>query len=63
MSLYIQGGGNMITSGVPRRNGVKHVEEIAKLSLELMSTISAQEMPYVNKHLALRIGFNTGEYT
>ena len=54
----------MVASGIPCRNGDKHVEEIAKLSIDLLSSIGQMEIPHLSsKTLQLRIGFNTGSIT
>ncbi|XP_060556655.1 receptor-type guanylate cyclase gcy-15-like [Ruditapes philippinarum] len=51
----------MVASGIPCRNGEKHVEEIAKLSLDLLKCVGEMEIPHLSsKKLQLRIGFNTG---
>lgn len=51
----------MVASGLPARNGERHVEEIAKLSLDLLKTIGEMTIPHLKEEtLRLRIGFNTG---
>ncbi|WAR14545.1 GCY17-like protein [Mya arenaria] len=53
--------GYMVASGIPGRNGERHVEEIAKLSLDLLITTEQIEVPHLeNEKIRLRVGFNTG---
>ncbi|XP_045163816.2 atrial natriuretic peptide receptor 1-like [Mercenaria mercenaria] len=55
------GDGYMVASGLPMRNGERHVEEIAQLSLDLLKTIGEMKIPHLsNEKMRLRIGFNTG---
>ncbi|XP_052760910.1 uncharacterized protein LOC128203508 [Mya arenaria] len=55
------GDGYMVASGIPGRNGERHVEEIAKLSLDLLITTEQIEVPHLeNEKIRLRVGFNTG---
>ena len=51
----------MLVSGIPTRNGEKHVGEIAHLSLDIMSFICLTNMPPLDVDLQPRIGFHTGE--
>ena len=52
----------MVASGLPMRNGDKHVSEIALLALDLRDTMAELEIPHLNNEkFRLRIGFNTGE--
>ena len=52
----------MVVSGIPRRNGKRHVAEIANLSLDLLSacytTFKIRHRP--NTPVLLRIGIHTG---
>ena len=51
----------MVASGLPNRNGEKHVAEIARLSLDLLRTMQEQQMPHLpDQKICLRLGFNTG---
>ncbi|XP_052285331.1 speract receptor-like [Dreissena polymorpha] len=51
----------MIASGLPKRNGEKHVTEIAKLAIDLLATIETLHIPNIrNEKISLRVGFNTG---
>ncbi|XP_074855782.1 guanylate cyclase 2G-like [Carettochelys insculpta] len=55
------GDAYMVASGLPIRNGMKHVEEIATMSLHILSemiTFKTGHMP--KEKLELRIGINTG---
>lgn len=55
------GDGYMVASGLPNRNGERHVEEIAKLSLDLLKTVGEMEIPHLKQEkMRVRIGFNTG---
>ena len=62
--MYVSGDGYMVASGLPLRNGDKHVKEVALLSLDLIDTMSELEIPHLNnERFKLRIGFNTGNIT
>lgn len=51
----------MVASGLPNRNGDYHVQEIAKLSLELRNALTKMMIPHQqNETIRLRIGFNSG---
>uniref|UniRef100_A0A674JFX3 Guanylate cyclase n=1 Tax=Terrapene triunguis TaxID=2587831 RepID=A0A674JFX3_9SAUR len=55
------GDAYMVASGLPIRNGMKHVEEIATMSLHFLSAMipfKIEHMP--EEKLKLRIGINTG---
>ena len=55
------GDSYMVVSGLPRRNGEKHVGEIANLALDLMSAavdFKIQHRPGLS--LQLRVGLHTG---
>ncbi|OCT71259.1 guanylate cyclase 2G [Xenopus laevis] len=55
------GDAYMVASGLPIRNGIQHVEEIATMSLHFLSamlTFRIRHMPQIK--LKLRIGLNTG---
>ena len=57
----LAGDGYMVASGLPVRNGDKHVSEIALLALDLRDTMAELEIPHLNNEkFRLRIGFNTG---
>ncbi|CAH1784912.1 unnamed protein product, partial [Owenia fusiformis] len=51
----------MVASGVPRRNGVNHVTEIATMALDLVSAVAKKDVPHmVDSRLELRSGFHSG---
>uniref|UniRef100_A0A8C4X6V7 Guanylate cyclase n=1 Tax=Erpetoichthys calabaricus TaxID=27687 RepID=A0A8C4X6V7_ERPCA len=55
------GDAYMVASGLPIRNGVKHVEEIATMSLHFLSLVMNYHIRHLsNETLKLRIGLNTG---
>jgi len=48
-------------SGIPIRNGQRHVTEIARMSLDIINAAKHFQMPYMPEvHLTLRIGAHTG---
>ncbi|KAL4221786.1 hypothetical protein ACF0H5_020040 [Mactra antiquata] len=54
------GDAYMIVSGVPDKNGERHVTEIAKLSLHLLKAFESVVIPHrADEKLKLRIGFDT----
>ncbi|XP_054839893.1 guanylate cyclase 2G-like [Eublepharis macularius] len=55
------GDAYMVASGLPIRNGTKHVEEIATMSLHFLSAMISFEIGHMpNEKLRLRIGIHTG---
>ncbi|XP_042315347.1 guanylate cyclase 2G-like [Sceloporus undulatus] len=55
------GDAYMVGSGLPIRNGMKHVEEIATMSLHFLSAIISFKIRHMpNEKLRLRIGIHTG---
>ncbi|XP_068115012.1 guanylate cyclase 2G-like [Hyperolius riggenbachi] len=55
------GDAYMVASGLPLRNGIHHVEEIATMSLHFLSAILSFRIRHLPKEkLKLRIGLNTG---
>ncbi|KAJ6669043.1 hypothetical protein lerEdw1_007852 [Lerista edwardsae] len=55
------GDAYMVASGLPVRNGTKHVEEIATMALHFLSTITSFRIGHMpNENLKLRIGIHTG---
>ncbi|XP_062989323.1 guanylate cyclase 2G-like [Elgaria multicarinata webbii] len=55
------GDAYMVASGLPIRNGTKHVEEIATMSLHFLSEIISFKIRHMpNEKLKLRIGIHTG---
>lgn len=52
----------MVASGLPIRNGTRHVEEIADMSLHFLSAMISFRIAHMpNEKLRLRIGINTGK--
>ncbi|CAH1774633.1 unnamed protein product [Owenia fusiformis] len=55
------GDSYMVASGLPSRNGNKHVYEIANMSLDLMAVTATLELGDItNDKIELRIGIHTG---
>ncbi|XP_061421117.1 guanylate cyclase 2G-like isoform X3 [Lethenteron reissneri] len=55
------GDAYMVASGLPVRNGVRHVEEIATMSLHFLSSIMNFRIRHLpQEQLKLRIGINSG---
>ncbi|XP_062854829.1 uncharacterized protein LOC134318019 [Trichomycterus rosablanca] len=55
------GDAYMVVSGLPERNGDKHADEIAKMSLDLVAAVRQVPIPHMpNKRLQLRVGIHTG---
>lgn len=53
----------MVVSGLPERNGDRHADEIAKMSLDLVAAVRQVLIPHMpNKRLQLRAGIHTGVY-
>lgn len=56
------GDAYMVVSGLPRRNGNRHVNEIALFSLHLLKAMSKYRIPHrQTETLQLRIGVHTGK--
>ncbi|XP_066546782.1 uncharacterized protein LOC136713560 [Amia ocellicauda] len=55
------GDAYMVVSGLPERNGDKHADEIAKMSLDLVAAVRQVPIPHMpTKRLQLRSGIHTG---
>ncbi|XP_077114145.1 guanylate cyclase 2G-like isoform X2 [Ranitomeya variabilis] len=55
------GDAYMVASGLPLRNGIGHVEEIATMSLHFLSAMMTFRIRHIpDEKLKLRIGLNTG---
>ncbi|XP_021273016.1 atrial natriuretic peptide receptor 1-like isoform X2 [Numida meleagris] len=55
------GDAYMVASGLPERNGTKHVDEIAKMSLDLVAAVRQVVIPHMPAgRLQLRAGIHTG---
>ena len=51
----------MVSSGVPKRNGLKHANNIADIALELLNAIYVFEIPqFPEEKLKIRIGLHAG---
>ncbi|KAI6189054.1 Guanylate cyclase [Aphelenchoides besseyi] len=52
---------DQISSGLPRRNGNKHVTEIANLAMDFMKSLMTFRINHLPQHrINIRIGFHTG---
>jgi len=55
------GDAYMVASGIPVRNGVSHVREIARMSLRLMEAVKTFRIRHrPGEQLELRVGVHTG---
>ncbi|XP_067658290.1 retinal guanylyl cyclase 1-like [Haliotis asinina] len=55
------GDAYMVASGLPVKNGEKHAEEIATMSIDLLSSVNQVKIPsYPKEGLKLRIGMHSG---
>ncbi|XP_076734515.1 atrial natriuretic peptide receptor 1 [Maylandia zebra] len=55
------GDAYMVVSGLPERNGDRHVDEIAKMALDLVAAVRQVSIPHMpNERLQLRAGIHTG---
>ncbi|XP_074789848.1 LOW QUALITY PROTEIN: guanylate cyclase 2G [Myripristis murdjan] len=55
------GDAYMVVSGLPERNGDKHADEIAKMSLIIVAAVRQVSIPHMpNERLQLRAGIHTG---
>ncbi|XP_053137350.1 receptor-type guanylate cyclase gcy-4-like [Hemicordylus capensis] len=55
------GDAYMVVSGLPERNGMKHADEIAKMSLDLVAAVRQVVIPHKpTDKLQLRAGIHTG---
>nr|XP_021137587.1 receptor-type guanylate cyclase gcy-18 [Columba livia] len=55
------GDAYMVVSGLPERNGTKHADEIAKMSLDLVAAVRQVVIPHMPMgRLQLRAGIHTG---
>lgn len=51
-----------MTSGLPKRNGNRHAEELANLALDLVHLMTERNAVFLdNETISLRIGINTGK--
>lgn len=55
------GDAYMIVSGLPERNGTKHVTEMASVSIALLNEVQQFQIPHnPSNHLEIRIGLHSG---
>lgn len=55
------GDAYMVASGLPERNGIQHVDQIARMALDLLTAVDEMELPqFSTGKLSVRIGINTG---
>ena len=55
------GDAYMVCSGLPQRNGQRHVTEIADFSLHLLQDLEQFRIPHLpDRALKIRIGVHTG---
>ncbi|XP_041378166.1 receptor-type guanylate cyclase gcy-12-like [Gigantopelta aegis] len=55
------GDAYMVVSGLPQRNGIKHVSEVALMAVELLLGVTDFQIPHLqDRRLQLRIGIHTG---
>uniref|UniRef100_A0A8C5IKU6 Guanylate cyclase domain-containing protein n=1 Tax=Junco hyemalis TaxID=40217 RepID=A0A8C5IKU6_JUNHY len=55
------GDAYMVVSGLPERNGSRHADEIAKMSLDLVAAVRQVVIPHMPQgRLELRAGIHTG---
>ncbi|ESN99757.1 hypothetical protein HELRODRAFT_83793 [Helobdella robusta] len=55
------GDAYMVASGLPQRNGKRHANEIASLSLDLLDGVNAFQIPHIpDEKMKLRVGLHTG---
>ena len=51
----------MVVSGIPKENGNRHVDEIAKMALDLLDVVGSIKCKYSKGgRLNVRIGIHTG---
>lgn len=55
------GDAYMVVSGLPRRNGMRHADQIARMALDLLAVVNGLNLPEFSKQLSVRIGIHTGQ--
>ena len=56
------GDAYMVVSGLPQRNGMRHVDQIARMALDLVKAVDELELPHFSRRqLSVRIGIHTGK--
>ncbi|XP_025088267.1 atrial natriuretic peptide receptor 1-like isoform X2 [Pomacea canaliculata] len=55
------GDAYMLASGLPKRNGERHIKEIADCSMDILASIGTFRIPHLpERQLMIRIGIHTG---
>ncbi|XP_073228013.1 uncharacterized protein [Porites lutea] len=55
------GDAYMVVSGLPQRNGMRHVDQIARMALDLVKAVDELKLPqFSRRQLSVRIGIHTG---
>lgn len=55
------GDAYLVVSGLPKRNGRRHVDEIADMALQLVRTVGAFKIPHFpDETIKIRVGLNSG---
>ena len=55
------GDAYMVVSGLPEKNGNRHAQEIALLSLNLMFKVKDFRIPHLSEVCRVRIGLHSGK--
>ena len=56
------GDAYMVVSGLPQRNGIRHVDQIARMALDLVKAVDELNLPqFPRRQLSVRIGIHTGK--
>ena len=56
------GDAYMVVSGLPQRNGMRHVDQIARMALDFVEAVDELNSPQLTtKRLSVRIGIHTGK--
>ena len=56
------GDAYMVVSGLPQRNGMRHVDQIARMALDLVKAVDELNLPqFPKRQLSVRIGIHTGK--
>jgi len=55
------GDAYMVVSGLPRRNGTRHADQIARMALDLLGVVTGLNLPQFTNGLSVRIGMHTGQ--
>ena len=56
------GDAYMVVSGLPQRNGMRHVDQIVRMALDLVKAVDELNLPqFPKRQLSVRIGIHTGK--